>query len=102
MEGDITAAWEEIVDRLTDYGRPPTPDQTHAEVASSVHTTLVPLARTAAEVVYGPERPMPSAKVEQAADSFEQTEVYLRDIYRPVERMMSWMRWRSLKWWDHD
>lgn len=101
-EGDITGAWDEIVDRLTDLGRPPTPDQTHAEVASSVHRSLVPLARNVTEAVYGPDRPMPLVKVEQAAGSFEQTESYLRDIYRPFDRLMSWLRLRSLKWWDRD
>jgi hypothetical protein len=101
-EGDITGAWEEIVDRLTDLGRPPTPDQTYAEVASSVHRSLAPLARNVTEAVYGPGRPLPAVKVEQAVDSFEKTESYLRDIYRPFDRLMSWLRLRSLKWWGHD
>jgi hypothetical protein len=101
-EGDITGVWDEIVDRLTDYGRPPTPDQTHTEVASSVHRSLVPLARNVAEAVYGPDRPLPRAKVDQAADSFGQTESYLRDIYRPFDRVMSWLRLRSLRWRDRD
>jgi len=101
-EGDITGAWEEIVDRLTDLGRPPAPDQTHAEVASSLHRSLTPLARNVAEALYGPDRPLPTVKVEQATDSFEQTESYLRDVYRPFDRVMSWLRIRSLKWWDRD
>lgn len=101
-EGDITGAWEEIVDRLTDLGRPPTPDQTHEEVAASVHRSLTPLARSVTEAMYGPDRPMQTAKIDQAVDSFEQTEIYLRDIYRPLDRLMSWLRIRSLKWWDHD
>ena len=101
-EGDITGAWEEIVDRLTDLGRPPAPDQTHAEVASSLHRSLTPLARNVAEALYGPDRPLPTVKVEQATDSFEQTESYLRDVYPPFDRVMSWLRIRSLKWWDRD
>ncbi len=99
-EGDITGAWEEIVDRLTDLGRPPTPDQTHAEVAASVHRSLNPLARNVSEAVFGPERPLQPAKVQQAISSFEEAEGYLRDVYRPFDRMVSWLRFRSLKWWD--
>jgi hypothetical protein len=100
--GDITGAWEEIVDRLTDFGRPPTPDQTHAEVARSVHRSLTPLAKAVSESVYGPDRPLPSAQVEQAVVSFDAAETYLREIYRPFDRIMSWMRVKSLKWWDRD
>ncbi len=98
--GDITAAWDEIVDRLTDLGRAPTPDQTHAEVASSVHRSLVPLSRNVAEAVFGPEGSLPTAKLGQAIESFEQTEDYLRDLYRPFDRARSWLRLHSLKWWD--
>ncbi|MGZ8754372.1 MAG: hypothetical protein ACXW15_04215, partial [Acidimicrobiia bacterium] len=101
-EGDITGAWEEIVDRLTDLGRPPSPDQTHAEVASSLHRSLTPLARNMSEAIYGPDRPLAPVKVEQAVKSFDETESYLRDIYRPFDRVMSWLRLRSLKWWDRD
>lgn len=100
--GDITGAWEEIVDRLTDLGRPPTPDQTHTEVAGAVHRSLAPLARNVSEYVYGPDRRLPAAQVEQATRSFEDAESYLRDIYRPFDRVVSWMRLRSLKWWDRD
>lgn len=96
--GDITGAWDEIVDRLTDLGRPPTPDQTPAEVASSVHRTLAPLAKNVSENLYGPERPLATAKVEQAADSFAQTESYLREIYRPFDRAVAWLRLRSFRW----
>ncbi len=101
-EGDITGAWEEIVDRLADLGRPPTPDQTHAEVATSLHRSLTPLARNVSEAVFGPDRPLAPVKVEQAARSFDETEEYLREIYRPFDRILSWLRLRSLKWWDRD
>jgi transglutaminase-like putative cysteine protease len=101
-QGDITGAWNEIVDRLTDYGRPPTPDQTPAEVASSLHRSLRPLARNVAETLYGPDRPLTPAKVEQATASFEETESYLKDIYRPFDRAMSWLRLHSLRWRERD
>ncbi len=97
-EGDITGVWDEIVDRLTDFGRPPTPDQTPTEVASSVHRSMTPLAKNVTETIYGPDRPLAAIKVEQAADSFEQVESYLREIYRPFDRVMARMRLRSFSW----
>jgi hypothetical protein len=99
-EGDITGLWDEIVDRLTDFGRPPTPDQTPTEVASSVHRSMTPLAKTVTETIYGPDRTLAAIKVEQAADSFEQTESYLREIYRPFDRVMARLRLRSFRWRD--
>jgi hypothetical protein len=68
----------------------------------AVHRSLAPLARNVSEYVYGPDRSLPSAQVEQATRSFEDAESYLRDIYRPFDRVVSWMRLRSLKWWDRD
>lgn len=97
-EGDITGLWDEIVDRLTDFGRQPTPDQTPTEVASSVHRSMTPLARNVTETIYGPDRTLAAIKVEQAADSFEQTESYLREIYRPFDRVMAGLRLRSFRW----
>ncbi len=102
QDGDITGVWEELVDRLTDLGRPPTPDQTHAEVAACVHRSLAPLAKNVSESVFGPDRPLPSVQVEQSIRSFDSAETYLREIYRPFDRAMSWLRIRSLKWWDRD
>lgn len=96
--GDITGAWDEIVDRLADLGRPPTTDQTPLEVAASVHRSMEPLALSVSEVAYGPGRPLAKATVERAADSFARTEAYLRDIHRPFNRMRAWLRWRSLDW----
>ncbi|MGC2240668.1 MAG: DUF3488 and transglutaminase-like domain-containing protein [Acidimicrobiia bacterium] len=52
-EGDITAAWDEIVDRLTDLGEPVAGHQTPLEFARSRDRSLVPLATTYAAAVYG-------------------------------------------------
>ncbi len=100
--GDITGAWEEIVDRLTDLGRPPSPHQTPGEVAVSVDGSMKPLARTVGEALYGPTAVLPAAKLERAAESFAETEVYLRRIYRPFDRFVSWLRPRSLLWWRRE
>jgi transglutaminase-like putative cysteine protease len=101
-EGDITGAWDEIVDRLTDLGHPPTPDQTHREVGISVHRSLAPLARNMSETLYGPARPLQATQVEQAIQSFGETENYLRDLYGPFDRLKARLRLRSLKWWDRE
>jgi hypothetical protein len=65
-----------------------------------VHRSLRPLARNVAETLYGPDRPLAPNKVEQAEASFEDTETYLREIYRPFDRAMAWVRVRSLRWRD--
>jgi transglutaminase-like putative cysteine protease len=52
-EGDITAAWEEIVDRLDDLGTPVPAHQTPLEFATATDRSLIPLARTYSAAVYG-------------------------------------------------
>ncbi len=52
-EGDVTAAWDEIVDRLTDLGQPIPAFRTPLEFAESTDPTLVPLAHNYSAAVYG-------------------------------------------------
>ena len=52
-DGDITAAWDEIVDRLTDLGVDVAPSMTPLEVARQTNDALVPLAVSYASTVYG-------------------------------------------------
>lgn len=51
--GDVTAAWDELVDRLADLGDPVSDTMTPMEVARSRDITLVPLAVSYAASVYG-------------------------------------------------
>ena len=51
--GDITAAWEEIVDRLTDLGQPVPAFLTPLEFAELADPSLVPLANSYSAAVYG-------------------------------------------------
>ncbi|MGH8913576.1 MAG: DUF3488 and transglutaminase-like domain-containing protein [Acidimicrobiia bacterium] len=51
--GDITAAWDEIVDRLTDLGSPVPAHQTPLEFARATDRSLVPLASSYSAAVYG-------------------------------------------------
>ena len=52
-DGDITAAWEEIVDRLTDLKTPVPAHQTPIEFASTTGKDLVPLASSYSAAIYG-------------------------------------------------
>jgi transglutaminase-like putative cysteine protease len=52
-EGDITAAWDEIVDRLADLGSPVPPYQTPLEFARGTDRSLVPLASSYSAAIYG-------------------------------------------------
>ncbi|HJQ90141.1 MAG TPA: DUF3488 and transglutaminase-like domain-containing protein [Acidimicrobiia bacterium] len=52
-EGDITAAWDEIVDRLADLGAPVPSNQTPLEFAHATDRSLVPLASSYSATVYG-------------------------------------------------
>ena len=52
-EGDITAAWDEIVDRLADLGAPVPSHQTPLEFARATDGSLVPLASSYSATVYG-------------------------------------------------
>jgi transglutaminase-like putative cysteine protease len=51
--GDITAAWDEIVDRLADLGRPVSPSSTPMEVAEHTNPALAPIAATYSAAIYG-------------------------------------------------
>ena len=52
-QGDITAVWEEIVDRLTDLGQPVPAFLTPLEFAESADPSLVALADNYSAAVYG-------------------------------------------------
>lgn len=52
-KGDITAAWDEIVDRLTDLGVDVADSMTPVEVARSTNHSLLPLAYSYSATVYG-------------------------------------------------
>jgi len=52
-KGDITAAWDEILDRLTDLGEPVPAVKTPMEVAREIDTALLSLAVGYSAAVYG-------------------------------------------------
>ena len=60
--GDVTAAWEEIVDRLSDLGSGPTPDRTPLEYAGETSPDLLPLAYAYSAAVYGDREAVDSSR----------------------------------------
>lgn len=72
-QGDITAAWEDIVDRLTDLGESPSPATTPRQLALSVDSAMMPLASVYGRSVYGPEGSIEPQHIETATTSLDQT-----------------------------
>lgn len=96
--GDVSAAWRELVDRLSDLGDEPSPAATPAEVAAATDPAMLPLARAYGETLYG--RPVGRAfdlgPVVVATRSLEDTEGRLAGRYSRVRRFVAWYRLRSL------
>jgi len=94
----VSAAWWEIVDRLSDLGEEPAPGATPGEVAAATDGAMAPLARVYGESIYGPSahRPLDSGRVAVATRSLEATEEKLARRYPWVRRAASWYRLRSL------
>ncbi|NNF65407.1 MAG: DUF4129 domain-containing protein, partial [Acidimicrobiia bacterium] len=64
--GDISAAWTEIVERLTDLGVSPNPAFTPAEVAAHTDPAMVPLATVYGEALYGPPGRVDAQRIQTA------------------------------------
>jgi hypothetical protein len=95
-EGDVTAAWEEIVSRLSDLGDPPRPSETPLEVAERTDRAMRPLATVYAESIYGIGESTPG-RTSTAVNSFEATEAAFSMRYSPARRAMAWYRVGSLR-----
>jgi transglutaminase-like putative cysteine protease len=96
-EGDISAAWEEIVVRLTDFSEEPDPSSTPDEVAARVDPAMVPLAAVYTRSVYGGTGTVSDEQVESARRSMELTGDRLTTRYSPMERTRSYYRLGSLR-----
>lgn len=99
--GDISAAWSEIIDRLTDLGEPLRPATTPREVAAATDPALGPLADAYSEAAYGPTGEVSRTRTALAARSLEVTEAHLADRYTMRRRLRAWYRLTSLlpTWW---
>jgi transglutaminase-like putative cysteine protease len=93
--GDITAAWEEIVVRLTDLGEPPDPAKTPVEVANAVDLAMRPLAGVYGRSIYGAAGTS-EADVDIAMTALDRTTERLNTRYPASRRLLAWYRIGSL------
>jgi hypothetical protein len=89
-EGDITAAWDEIVDRLVDLGTEIPESATPIEFARGADPSLVPLASSYASTIYG-------GRSGQASEpDLLGAEWWIERNFETGARMMAALRPRSL------
>lgn len=104
LHGDIGAAWQEIVDRLTDLGAGPRPSDTPREFADATEPAMEPLAEVYAETLYAPEVDWVAhgQRVSVATRSLDETVGRLGTRFSKLERIAAWYRLRSLTpgWWS--
>ncbi|MDJ0954300.1 MAG: transglutaminaseTgpA domain-containing protein [Acidimicrobiia bacterium] len=87
--GDISAAWEDIVARLTDLGESPSPAATPREIADSVDDAMVPLAIVYGRSVYGPTDAVAERHVNTAIESLDQTRARLMTRHSVAQRFVA-------------
>jgi hypothetical protein len=94
--GDITAAWEEIVGRLEDLGASVDSTATPRELADQIDPAMVPLASLYGRSVYGPPGSIGEHHVMAATRSFEDTCRVLHHRYPAGKRALAWYQPRNL------
>jgi transglutaminase-like putative cysteine protease len=92
--GDVTAAWDEIVDQLRDLGVGLRLDLTPLEFAAAHDPAIVPLAELYTAAVYGPGAPADPAG---ATKAFERAETRLRGRYQRFDLVYARLRPTSLR-----
>ncbi len=91
-DGDISAAWEDIVARLADLGETPSAAATPRQLALSVDSAMVPLASVYGRSIYGPSDAIEPQHVEAAAKSLEQTRSRLITRHSAAQRLVALYR----------
>jgi transglutaminase-like putative cysteine protease len=91
QDGDVTAAWAEVVDRLHDLGVRPEPTLTPLEAARRQHPDLVPLASLYSAAVYG------GRTGGDVASAFAAAERRITMHYERLDRALAWMNPASLR-----
>ena len=89
-EGDITAAWDEIVDRLADLRSPVPANQTPLEFARATDRSLVPLASSYSAAIYG------GRNGHGDVSDLDQVERWIKLRYESGERTMAAFNPKSL------
>jgi len=95
--GDVTAAWQEIVDRLADLGDGPAPWATPAEIAGGIDPAMATLADVYGEAVYGAPGTLAPERIAMARVAFDDTEAALRSRFSPGIRVLARYRLTSLR-----
>jgi len=101
-QGDITAAWEDIVTRLSDLGETVDGTLTPQELAAEFDPAMAPLATVYGRALYGPAETLTADHLETATRSLEQMTARLETryskrrrvaaLYRPGTLIPDWMR----------
>ncbi|NNC75489.1 MAG: DUF4129 domain-containing protein, partial [Acidimicrobiia bacterium] len=101
LGGDISAAWEEMVKRLTDLGDSPDPTETPHEIAEAIDESMTPLAVVYSRATYGPTSSATAAEVALVEQSLEQTTAKLATRYSPTQRLVAVYRPGTIlpSWW---
>jgi hypothetical protein len=86
--GDIAAAWEDIVERLSDLGDPVRPSATPLEAAESIDQAFVPLARTYGQSLYG-ERASTTSVIDEATAAHTRAVQHVATRYSTFERVVA-------------
>lgn len=94
--GDIAAAWEDIVARLTDLGERPPHTATPRQVAMSVDNALVPLAVIYGRSIYGPPNTIEPHHIETAIESLDHTRTQLTSSHSYTRRVAAAYRPSSI------
>ncbi len=91
--GDISAAWEDIVLRLHELGDPVDGGRTPAEVAAKVDEAMTPLATVYGRAIYGPRGSRAdSFDVATAERSLQKTREHLDSTKTRKQRLAAWYR----------
>ncbi len=98
--GDITAAWEDITDRLADLGEPFDAANSPLEAAASLDDAFIPLAVAYGESLYG-EHESTTAVIERATDAHTRALQHMETRYSSIQRLLGVFRpTRTLKKWS--
>jgi hypothetical protein len=84
--GDVSAAWEDITERLSDLGETVDAAATPLEAADSIDEAFVPLARSYGDALYG-EKESSTAVIGRATDAHTRAEQHLTTRYSKSQRL---------------
>jgi len=96
-QGDVTAAWEDIVTRLGDFGSPPSPANTPLEAAAEVDEAMRPLAMVYTRSLYSDSGSSSASELTVATESLRRTRATLDDRHTLTQRVVARYRLGSVR-----